>query len=128
MADRELQKDKQKAPERQQERRCVSPLSEIVEQDGKILVKVEMPGVTKDDVDIKLDNDQLVISGTRQDTVDEGEYLLRERACADYEKVFTIDETIDREKVDASMENGVLTLTLQIKEEVKPKKIQVKSG
>jgi HSP20 family protein len=106
----------------------VSPLSEIVEQDGKILVKVEMPGVTKDDVDIKLDNDQLVISGTRQDTVDEGEYLLRERACADYEKVFTIDETIDREKVDASMENGVLTLTLQIKEEVKPKKIQVKSG
>ncbi len=125
MADKELQEDKQRQP---QERPCVSPLSEITEQDGTIVLKVEMPGVTKNNVDIQIDNDQLRISGTRSDSVDEGEFLLRERPCADYEKLFTIDETIDREKVDASMDNGVLTLTLHIKEEVKPRRIEVKEG
>jgi HSP20 family protein len=129
MADKEMQRDSQnRNMEETRERTCISPLSEITEQEGKIVVKVEMPGVTKDNVNIQLDNDELRISGKRIDTVDEGEFLLRERPCADYEKVFTIDETIDREKVDAAMENGVLTLTLQIKEEVKPRKIEVKSG
>jgi HSP20 family protein len=129
MADKELQKDTQnREMEEGRQRTCISPLSEIVERDGKIILKVEMPGVTKDNVNIQLDNDELRISGTRVDTMDEGEFLMRERPCADYEKIFTIDETIDREKVDATMENGVLTLTLHIKEEVKPRKIEVKSG
>jgi HSP20 family protein len=127
MADKELQRDTQKSPQTQS-RKCINPLSEITEQEGKIIVKVEMPGVTKDNIDVQLNNDELRIRGTRSDAVDEGDVLLRERPCADYEKVFTIDETIDREKVDASMDNGVLTLTLHIKEEVKPRKIDVKAG
>lgn len=110
-------------------RRCIKPLSEIREEDGKVLLRVEMPGVMKEDLNIQLNNDELYISATRSDKIEEeGEYLLRERPCADYEKVFTIDDTIDREKVDATMNNGVLFLTLYIKEAVKPRKIEVKAG
>ena len=110
-------------------RRCLTPLSEIREEDGKVLIRLEMPGVSKDDLDIRLDNDELHIRAVRSDKVDEeGEYLLRERPCADYEKVFTIDDTIDREKVDASMNDGILHLTLHLKESVKPRKIEVKEG
>jgi HSP20 family protein len=110
-------------------RRCINPLSEIREEDGKVLLRIEMPGVSKDDLSIELNNDELHIAATRSDKIeDEGEYLLRERPCADYEKVFTIDDTIDREKVEATMENGILYLTLYIKESVKPRKIEVKAG
>lgn len=109
-------------------RGCVTPLSEIREEEGKVYLRLEMPGVSKENIDIHLDNDELYIKGIRSDkVVEEGEYLLRERACADYEKVFTIDDTIDREKVDATMNNGILYLTLHIKEEVKPRKIEVKA-
>ena len=88
-----------------------------------------MPGVSKNDLNIELNNDELHIVAKRSDEIEEeGEYLLRERPCADYEKVFTIDDTIDREKVEASMENGILYLTLYIKESVKPRKIEVKAG
>ncbi len=115
--------------QRESGRRCINPLSEIREEDGKVLLRIEMPGVTKDNLNIELNNDELHIVATRSDKIeDEGEYLLRERPCADYEKVFTIDDTIDREKVEATMENGILYLTLYIKESVKPRKIEVKAG
>ncbi len=130
MADMSRDREKREIERRSEEgRNCVTPLSEIREEDGKVLLRLEMPGVSKGDLDIRLDNDELHIKAVRSDRVDEnGYFLLRERACADYEKVFTIDDTIDREKVDATMSNGVLFLTLYIKEAVKPRKIDVKAG
>lgn len=109
------------------ERRCVSPLSKISEEEGKVVLQLEVPGVKKEDVNVSIDDDQLKIYASRkEESAEDGTYLLRERNCGDYEKVFTIDETIDREHIDAKMNNGILTITLQFKEEVKPRKITVK--
>jgi HSP20 family protein len=98
------------------------------EKDGKVMLRLDMPGVEKDNVDIRIEDDQLIVHGTRADEGEEQNYVLRERRRGDFHQVFTLDETIDREKVDAKMEKGVLTLTLQLQEAVKPRKIQVKAG
>lgn len=130
MADKNKKQENREVDTRNNEpRRCINPLSQIKEEDGKVLLTVEMPGVSKENLDIQLNNDELHISATRDDNIEaQGYYLLRERPCADYKKVFTIDDTIDREKVDANMDNGILYLTLYIKESVKPRKIEVKAG
>jgi len=108
--------------------RCVQPLSEIREEEHKVIIKIEMPGVSKNDLNIVIENDLLKIYGNRKDEQIEGSYLLRERNCGDYEKVFTIDETIDRNSIDALMKDGILQITLQYKKEVQPRRIEIKSS
>ncbi len=105
--------------------RYLNPVTDICKDDGKVLIRLEMPGVEKEQLDIQIDGDELVISGRRRNETIDGTYLVRERVLADYRKVFTIDETIDRDKVSARMENGVLHLELNVKEAVKPKKIAI---
>lgn len=110
-------------------RPAVRPLGNMCwEADGSVMLRLDMPGVAKDDVDIRIEDDQLIIHGSRP--ADEGErsYVLRERRQGDFHQVFTLDQTIDREKVDATMEKGVLTLTLHLQEAVKPRKVEVKAG
>jgi len=99
----------------------------ICEEDGNIVLRLEMPGVEKGSVDINVDNNLLKITGKRSEPSIEGRYILRERRYGDFYHVFTIDETIDRDKIEASLENGVLTITLHQKEAEKPKKIEVKA-
>ncbi len=109
--------------------RSVRPVGNMCwEKDGKVMLRLDMPGVDKDNVDIRIENDQLIIHGTRAKEEEEKNYVLRERRRGDFHQVFTIDETVDRENVDAHMEKGVLTLTLNMQEEVKPRKVEVKAG
>jgi len=56
----------------------------------------------------------------------EGTYLIRERQVGEYQKRFIIDETIDQDKIQAVMNDGVLQLTLNIKETAKPRRIEIK--
>lgn len=116
------------AQEMTKRRRCIQPLSEIREEDHKVVIRIEMPGVSKKDLDIQVDNDRLKINASRSDKQPEGTYLVRERNCADYEKVFTIDETIDRDSIEAFMKDGVLELRLQFKKEVRPRRIEIKGS
>ncbi len=108
------------------ERRCVSPLSRIHEEGGKVYLQMEMPGVKKDNVNVSIEDNQLRINAPRHEEEVQGNYIVRERNCADFEKVFTIDNSIDRNSIDASLVEGVLTITLQFKEEVKPRKIKIR--
>jgi HSP20 family protein len=106
----------------------VRPVGNIREEDGKVYLCLEMPGAKKEDLDLRIENDQLVIEARRTDSQQPGEYVIRERLLGDYYQAYTLDDTIDREKVEAKMENGVLTVTLHMKESVKPRKIQITSG
>ena len=109
--------------------RSVRPVGNMCwEQDGKVMLRLDMPGVDKENVDIRIENDQLIIHGTRPQETEEKNYVLRERRPGDFHQVFTLDETVDRENVEAHMERGVLTLTLNMQEAVKPRKVEVKSG
>jgi HSP20 family protein len=94
---------------------------------GDIVLKLEMPGVAKQDLDIDVDASELRIVGRRPAAKSTGTYLARERPQGGFRQVYTLDDTIDRERIDAVLEGGILTLTLHRKEAVKPRKILIRS-
>lgn len=124
MNDLEKRSDKREVAE--QKVNYIQPSCSICEDEGSVQLKVEMPGVDKSGIEVSVDNNELVISGTRSTTSIDGKYLIRERADANYRKRFIIDESIDRDKIEAVMEDGVLTLKLATKENAKPRKIEIK--
>jgi len=110
-------------------RRQVLACSDIYEEKGNVILKMEMPGVTKENLDIKIDNDILIIHGKKNVLhAEKANFIIREIRDGDYYQEYTIDNTIDRNKIDAALEKGVLTLTLSLKESEKPRKIQVFSA
>jgi len=127
MAKQELQVQKEKEDGRRE--RWLLPTSTIQEtEDGKIRLRLEMPGVSSDRLEIEVENRELRITGRREAQPPEGDYLLRERRDGSFFRAFTLDDTIDPEKIEAAMEAGVLTVTLHRKESEKPRKIAVTSG
>lgn len=104
----------------------VQPECSIVEEDGKVRLRIEMPGVTRDGIEVSVEKNELSIVGKNNRKEVEGTYLLRERRGGEFRKRFIIDETIDREKIEAVMVDGVLTLTLAVKEAAKPRKVEIK--
>lgn len=103
----------------------VQPACSICEEDGRVMLRVEMPGVEKDGLELSVEKNELVIVGKDNRKEVEGSYLIRERRRGEFRKRFIIDETIDRDHIDASMADGVLTLSLKIKEAAKPRKIEI---
>ena len=95
--------------------------------DGRVRVVLEMPGVNHEGLDVKVENSELRIIG-RREKAPEGKHILRERGQGDFMMAYTLDETVDASKIDAVLEKGILTLTLDVKEEVKPRTIQVRAG
>ncbi len=106
------------------DRRTIRPSSMIWQDKDAVMLKVEMPGVSRDHIDIQVEDDTLTIHGSRAPQNGE-QYLVHERKEADFYQTYTLDETIDRDRIDAHMENGVLTVHLHLKEAVKPRKIQI---
>lgn len=108
-------------------RKSAPACCDIIEKDGNILLTLEMPGVKKDGLNINVDGDELAISGRRViPGAGNGKYLAREIRDTDFFQKYTIDNTIDRNKIDATLKNGILTVTLHIKESEKPRQITVK--
>lgn len=105
--------------------RTIRPVANIVEQEGRVMLKLEMPGVTKDNVELKIENDQLIVRGKRHADEGDARFVLRERPYGDFFQSFTLEDTVDRDKVEAGMDQGVLTVTLNLKEAHKPRKIQI---
>lgn len=99
---------------------------DIHEDDEGLTVTAELPGFTKDQVDVSIDNGILTIVAKR-DAVknEEGTTHLRERRFTRVHRQFTLPTTVDPTDVDAKLADGVLKLGLKKKEEVKPRKIQV---
>ena len=119
MAEKEIQKSNPNQ---------IRPFSTICECEGKVVIEAEMPGVLKKDLDVRIENDEIRISGKRSDEAPKGKFLLRERATGDFFRAYTLDETIDRNSVSAELNNGILTVTLGMSEALKPRKIEVKTN
>jgi|SRR6266850_1350742 len=109
----------------QPERRFVAPEVNIFENKDEYVLEAEMPGVTRDGLEITLEANVLTIVGHRSDTTPTGEPVYRESRPADFRRVFELDPAIDADKISARVDQGVLTLTLPKAERVKPKKISV---
>ncbi len=119
--------DRGQNQEVQRTRTTVRPVSSIWQDDGKVKLMIEMPGVAKDQVDVRVENDTLTIRGER-DIPENAQFVVRERRLAPYERTYTLDDSIDRENIEAHMEHGVLTLTLHLRDAVKPRKIEIQGG
>ena len=105
-----------------------APAFEVKETKDAFVVRADLPGVLEADLDIALHNNVLTISGTRQAEErkeDEG-YALYERQFGSFSRSFTLPDVADGERIDAKMDNGVLTLTIGKREEAKPRKITLK--
>jgi len=105
------------------------PALDIAEEDGAYIVKVSVPGVKPEDVEVTLTENALTVKGeVKEDKeVKEENYHLRERHFGSFMRNITLPVAVDANKVEATHENGVLTLHLPKSEEVKPKKIAVKT-
>lgn len=110
----------------QKEQQRLQPFCSICEEDGSVQLTLEMPGVDKTGIEVSVENNELVINGTRSASSVNGKYLIRERSEGNYRKRFIIDESIDQDRIEAVMEDGVLSLKLFTKETAKPKKIEIK--
>ncbi len=101
---------------------------DIREEDGAYVVEAEIPGLTEKDIEVKVENDLLTIASKKEANREEkkGGYLLKERRSESFERTFVLPADVDREKIEARFENGLLVLSLPKSEAAKPKQIEVK--
>ena len=105
------------------------PAADIFESGETVVVKVDMPGVAPGDVDVTLERRVLTIRGKVNPPTPEGyRQVYVEYGVGDYERVFTLSEEIDRDRIVANVKDGVLTLELPRAASTQPKKIEVKSA
>jgi HSP20 family protein len=105
-----------------------TPAVDIVEQENEYLVKMELPGVNKDEVKISLESNILTIKGEKKQEKEEKSKNLHriERSYGSFQRSFTLPTTVKSDKIDAVFKDGVLSVSLPKAEEMKPKQIEVK--
>jgi HSP20 family protein len=105
-----------------------TPAVDIFESDNHDLVlKAELPGMSREDIEVSVENSTLVLKGTKKfDTdVKDEQYRRIERSYGTFHRSFTLPTTVDAAKVSAEFRNGVLTVKLPFREEAKPRTINV---
>jgi len=104
------------------------PPVDIYETDGReIVLKAEVPGLKREDINLTVENSTLTLKGERrrEDGVEEDRYHRIERAYGAFSRSFTLPSTVDGARVRADYRDGVLTVTLPLREEARPRQIQV---
>jgi HSP20 family protein len=111
--------------DRAQTEAFVAPPASVIEAGDGYKLEVEMPGVSKDGLDISVENNELTIIGRRSLPVVEGTVIHHESRPENFRRTFELDPSIDANKISARVEEGLVTLTLPKAEHVKPRKIAV---
>jgi len=105
------------------------PRVDIYENKESLFLMADMPGVDEKTVDIELEENILTITGRAEnETIKDTAMMYSEYEIGDYERVFTLSDEIDRERIVATVKNGVLRLELPKAEKVKPKKIAIQAA
>ena len=107
------------------ERGYLVPQVNIAETKDSLILEAETPGVGKEGLEVLLEGNKLTIVGRRQTGVPGAEPVYRESSPRDFRREFVLDPSIDTSKLSATIEQGILTVTLPKTEKVKPRKIQV---
>lgn len=111
-------------PAREERSYLQPPVNVLETKDGYVL-EAEMPGVSKDGLEILLEDNELTIIGHRRHGVEGAEPVYVESLDRDFRRSFVLDPAIDTAKITARVEGGLLTLNLPKAEKVKPRKITV---
>jgi HSP20 family protein len=104
-----------------------APPVDIHETDDALVLQAELPGFSKEDVNVELKDNSLTLKGQRQDEkeVEEEQYHRRERTYGGFQRTFMLPATVDSEKVTATYKDGVLELRLPKRETAKAKRIAI---
>jgi len=106
--------------------RYIAPDVDIYETNSDYVILADLPGVSKERLSIKLDRNDLSITGnTVKSDLSKDNILVNECCPASYHRHFTLPDDVDRNKIDAKLENGVLKITLSKKEDYKPRDIKI---
>jgi HSP20 family protein len=103
------------------------PPVDICEADGQVVLKADLPGVNREDIDLTVEQHTLTIKGQRRPDgqIREDQYHRLERAYGTFSRSFTLPSSIDAGAVRADYRDGVLTVTLPVRQEARPRQIQV---
>jgi HSP20 family protein len=110
------------------EARTWSPPVDIQETEGEIVLRADLPGMTREQIDIELSGDALTIRGERTFDDEGRNYLRVERPHGTFQRGFTIGVPIDQANVKANFRDGVLEITLPKSEEIRPKQVKIDVG
>lgn len=104
-----------------------SPPVDMVEREDEVVLRVDLPGVNQNEINIKVEENMLIIHGERKfSKEDSGEnYIQIERPYGSFQRTFTLPKVIEQESVKASYKDGVLQITLPKKKDIPPKQISV---
>lgn len=104
-----------------------SPSVDIYESETQVILEAELPGMKREDFDLSIENNIITLKGERRfEKKDEGDNYHRvERAYGSFTRSFNLPRTISTEDIKAEYKNGILTVTLQKKEEAKARKIEI---
>lgn len=105
--------------------RYVTPPVDIYENGDGLVVKADLPGVAKENLDVRVENNLLTIRG-KPVHVAPGDPVYREYELVNFFRQFELNERVDQSKISADLKHGVLTLKLPKAEETKPRKIDVR--
>ena len=106
------------------------PAVDIYEDTQRLVLKLEIPGIRQEDLDIRVENQTLTVKGERRFNEEEKEENFHriERRFGTFVRSFTLPQTVDSNAIQATYENGVLNLSIPKKPEAKPKQIKVEIG
>src|ERR1700689_3044202 len=107
-----------------------APAVDVYEDEHKVTLKIEVPGIDEKDIDVRVENNTLTVHGERKIEKEEKEenYRRVERQYGSFTRTFTLPQTVDSENVSANYDKGVLKISLPKKAEAKPKQIKVNIG
>jgi len=107
-----------------------APAVDVYEDEHKVTLKIEVPGIDEKDIDVRVENNTLTVHGERKIEKEEKEenYRRVERQYGSFTRTFTLPQTVDTENVSATYDKGVLKINLPKKAEAKPKQIKVNVG
>jgi len=124
----EITKAEEQRPERVSERRTVLPRVDLYENNEELLLLADLPGVSKKELAIEVNEGVLSLEGRRKEPPESGRLIGGEFVPADFARRFTLPDGIDVEKITADLKDGVLTLQLPKAAALKPRQIPIKAG
>lgn len=123
----EMIKKGESLPERQGQIPVEAPFVDIFENDNEILLQADMPGVDKKNITVNVDNGKLTLGGVRRIETT-GATQWEEFESVEYQRTFSVPQSIDVEKIQAELKEGVLCLHLPKSEASRPRQIEIKTA
>jgi len=105
----------------------VNPSMDLYNRENDIVVRIELPGVKREDIDLTITKDTLIVKGEvkREEEVKEEDYFISERTYGNFSRTVQLPFDVENEKAQASMNNGVLEIVIPKREEAKPREIRI---